>query len=77
MTERQRTIIRMALSFTLSNLDAIKELFRLDLLPAQDEEEIVLDPVLRKYEDYLSYNGDIIPMITEDEIDELMMELQG
>lgn len=81
MNDRQRLVIRIALSFAISNLDAIKECFPLhsssEFLPPIDGEECGEELVgAYKYPDHLDYNGDIIPTITEDELNDIMLELQ-
>lgn len=69
MNDRQRIIVRLALSFMLSNMTDIEELFRVE----SD------DPNHPAYgnDDKLDYNGDIIDKPTEAEIEELMFVLQG
>lgn len=68
MTYRQTVIARLALSFMLSNLPELEELFRVE----SD------DPNHPAYgnDDKLDYNGEIIDKPTEAELEELMNELQ-
>ena len=62
MDQRQKDILRIALSYMLSNLDDIKDVFT--------DEDMDLDA------DEINYNGETMEIPGEDEIDELMKELQ-
>lgn len=69
MNDRQRMIAKLALSFMLSNMTDIEDLFRVE----SD------DPNHPAYgnDNKLDYNGEIIDKPTEAEIEELMFLLQG
>lgn len=69
MDERQRMLAKLALSFMLSNLGAVEELFRAE----SDDPE---NPAYGN-DDKLDYNGDIIDKPTEEEIEQIMFILQG
>ena len=62
MNKRQKDILRIALSYMLSNLDHIEEVFT--------DEDMDLDA------DEINYNGETMEIPGEDEIEELMKELQ-
>ena len=62
MDQRQKDILRIALSYMLSNLDDIKDVFT--------DEDMDLDA------DEINYNGETMEIPGEDEIEELMKELQ-
>lgn len=64
MNDRQRIILKMALSFMMSNMDQIRECFENN---RQD---------LRVHEiDKLDYNGELIEVPTSEEMEELMVIL--
>lgn len=65
MTPRQRTILRLALTYLNSNLDAASEAMATTGEYSGSEAG------------KLSFNGDLIDPPTEEEIDGLLLELQG
>jgi hypothetical protein len=68
LTKRQTVILRMLLSYGLSNLDDIRRAF------APNEDPRFSPP---DGEEVLDYNGEKIALITEDEIGEILNLLQG
>lgn len=69
MTERQRMLTRLALSFMLSNLPEIENLFRVE---SDDPEHPAYG-----HDDKLEYQSEIIDKPTESEIEDILSLLQG
>jgi hypothetical protein len=68
-TKRQTVILRMLLSYGLSNLDDIRRAFAPVNEAALTKEEL--------QEEALNFNGEIICPVTEDEVGEILNLLQG
>jgi len=67
MTARQREIARLALLYALANLDDVCDAFAaLDKSGEPESEQLGLD-----------LNGEVIKAPTENEVNEILMELQG
>lgn len=64
MNDRQRMILKIALSFMMSNMDQVRDCFENN------------QPDLRSHEiDKLDYNGELIDVPTCEEIEELISTL--